>query len=58
MLKERYMENLYGYGVQVKLFFSSEFLGQIVDIDDQGRIIVDGEFGKQLFGFKEVQFVL
>lgn len=57
-LKKMYMENLYGYKTSVKFFSDSEFLGQIIDIDDQGRMMVTSQFGEQLFGFKEVLFVL
>lgn len=57
-IKEKYCEKLYGYRYPVKLFSEYEFFGELVDIDDYGRIEVVEKNGKHVFDFKEVRFIL
>ncbi|MFD1816722.1 BirA family transcriptional regulator, biotin operon repressor / biotin-[acetyl-CoA-carboxylase] ligase [Pseudarcicella hirudinis] len=58
-LKQQYISKLFRY--QEWHYFRKdgiEFLGQILGIDEQGKLAVEAEGRIQYFGFKEIQFVI
>jgi BirA family transcriptional regulator, biotin operon repressor / biotin---[acetyl-CoA-carboxylase] ligase len=56
-LKEEYLNNLFRY--KEKHFFMSQyrFEGTIVDIDEQGRLVVDNNGLLQCFNLKEIEYL-
>ncbi|GAB4464881.1 MAG: biotin--[acetyl-CoA-carboxylase] ligase [Thermoflexibacter sp.] len=59
LLKQSYLNQLYWYK-EIRLYqdnAGSEFMGEIVDIQDNGRLVVQAEGGVHFFDFKEIIFV-
>ena len=57
-IKTRYLENLYGFKSPVKLYSVEEFFGEILDLDDHGRVIIAKNGETEVFDFKELRFIL
>lgn len=57
-LKEQYFARLYGYKSAIKLKCEYEFVGQIIDLDEYGRLVVEEKDSRHVFDFKEVRFIL
>lgn len=58
MVKQCYLDRLYGYNAPIYLLTDHEFKGQIVDITSEGRVVILHEGGKSIFDFKELKFIL
>lgn len=58
LIKEQYLNTLYGFMENVPLFTDHEFEGSIVDVMKDGRLIVAHERTRSSFDFKELKFIL
>ncbi len=57
-IKQEYLQSLYGYKVPIRLREEYEFMGEIVDVESSGHLIVSAKRKVHRFDFKEVEFLL
>lgn len=56
-LKAEYLASLYGFRQEVRLRSETEFVGQIIDVDDDGMLSIIGNGVLKKFNFKEIEFL-
>lgn len=58
-LQKKYLSNLFQMGVQSTYYSSKigEFQGTIIDVNNEGRLVIENYAGKLEFDLKEIQFI-
>lgn len=57
-LKAEYLSSLYGYQQAIPLRSETKFVGQIIDVEDTGILIVSRNLNREKYTFKEIEFLL
>jgi BirA family biotin operon repressor/biotin-[acetyl-CoA-carboxylase] ligase len=57
ILKNNYMESMYGFHQRIPFKGKDSFKGRIVGIDEHGKLGIESEGTIKYYGFKEVAYV-
>lgn len=57
VIREQYLQNLLGFKTPRRFRSEFEFTGEIVDVEDSGKLKVKTSRGIEFFDFKEIEFI-